>query len=279
MHFITVVGYDSTYIYANDPNNKTVPRKQAQNKFKSCMKQAFLFWPKAKVAEPVKEDDAIKVKVKGKMDEMPTEVPSNFFEAVGKEIIDISKWQGNIDFDKLKEKVALVIVRASCGSDKDVKFDEYAKAMNERGIPFGVYCYSYAGTTAKAKDEAQKIVSYAKQYKPLFYVMDAEESKITKETIAAFADELKSQKVRKIGCYVAHNHYTDYKYDSLRSKFDFTWIPRYGSNDGTLNGSKKPNYTCDLWQYTSTGKVSGISGNVDMNTITGDGHDLNWFLS
>ena len=44
-HFITAIGFDSKYIYANDPNKSAHPRKQAHSKFKSCMKQAFIFWP------------------------------------------------------------------------------------------------------------------------------------------------------------------------------------------------------------------------------------------
>ena len=43
-HFITVRGVDDTYIYANDPNKTDHPRKQKKTKFKSCMKQAFIFW-------------------------------------------------------------------------------------------------------------------------------------------------------------------------------------------------------------------------------------------
>lgn len=225
------------------------------------MKKAFLFWPEVTTNAP---------KLKVSAEKAPNK------EAV---IIDISKWQGNIDFAALKQEVDLVIVRASCGSDKDIKFDEYAKAMNDNKIPFGVYCYSYAGTDEKAKDEAQKIVSYAKAYNPLFYVMDAEESRINTSAIKAFNQELRSQGVKKIGCYVAHNHYTDYKYDTVKNLFDFTWIPRYGSNDGTIEGSTKPNYPCDLWQYTSNGKINGINGRVDMNIILGDEHDLAWFLS
>lgn len=45
-HFVTAIGYDTKgYIYANDPNKSSAPRKQKQDKFKSCMKQAFIFWP------------------------------------------------------------------------------------------------------------------------------------------------------------------------------------------------------------------------------------------
>ena len=146
-------------------------------------------------------------------------------------------------------------------------------------IPFGVYCYSYAGTVEKAKDEAKKLVSYTKEYNPLFYVMDAEEKRLTKDSIKAFAEELRKQGAKKIGCYVAGNElYKKYEFESIRSLFDFIWIPRYGSNNGTIAGSKKPNYPCDLWQYTSTGKIAGITGNVDMNTILNKDKPIEWYL-
>lgn len=290
-HYITAIGYDSDgYIYANDPNKKECPRKQKEDKFKSCLKAAWIFWPKKnqELEEDIKIDKPEVEKIIETdiiIDEgivLGEDIPVKEVTAVkasGTEIIDISKWQGNIDFKTLAKKVALVIARASCGSDKDIKFDEYAKAMNENGIPFGVYCYSYAGTIEKANDEAQNLVKYAKKYNPLFYVLDAEEDRMSKETIAAFVAELKKQGVKKTGCYVAHNLYKDYQYDSLRDSFDFTWIPRYGSNDGTIAGATKPSYKCDLWQFTSRGKIDGIKGNADMNVITGDGHDLKWFLA
>ena len=44
-HFITAIGVDGTYIYANDPNKSAHPRKQKHAKFQKCMKQAFIFWP------------------------------------------------------------------------------------------------------------------------------------------------------------------------------------------------------------------------------------------
>jgi len=56
---------------------------------------------------------------------------------------------------------------------------------------------------------------------------------------------------------------------------EFIWIPRYGSNSGKLE--KAPAYPCDLHQYTSRGKVAGISGNVDANRVTGEGRSVAWF--
>ena len=293
-HFIVARGCDGTYIYANDPNKSETPRKQKSNKFQSCLKQAFLFWPKKTIAEPTPESEPVKTPEPVEPSD-ETEITYDDPNAVGDtskvpvggfqlanpngKIIDISKWQGTIDFKKLAQEVTLVIARVSCGSDKDVKIDEYAKQMMKYDIPFGVYCYSYAGDEAKAKDEAKKMVQYAEQYNPIFYVLDAEEEKITTAAIKAFAAELRKNTTAKIGCYVAHHRYSSYKYSSLQSLFDFTWIPRYGKNDGTIEGATKPSYFCDLWQYTSTGKIAGISGNVDMNVITGDGHDLTWFLT
>lgn len=229
------------------------------------MKQAFIFWPLKK--DSTTEDDK-------KVEPVKKETAYN----LNGKIIDISKWQGKIDFNKLKDEVSLVIVRASCGSDKDIKLDEYANEMIKYGIPFGVYCYSYASTAEKTKDEVRKMIEYSSKYKPLFYVMDAEEAKITNLAIKTFAEELRARDIKKIGCYVAHNHYNDYNYSSISNLFDFTWIPRYNKNDGTIEGSKKPAFECDLWQYTSTGKIAGIKGNVDMNVILSKDKDIKWFL-
>jgi len=271
-HFICAWKYDKTYVYANDPASAK-RTKQEITQFMQERKQFFCFYPEATKSSISTGYEALAPEKPASTDTDAT-VPA----AKGTEIIDISKWQGNIDFDKLQKKVALVIARAGVGSDPDVRFEEYAKAMNDRGIPFGVYCYSYAGTEAKACDEAQKIVARAAKFKPLFYVMDAEEEKITTAAIRAFADELRKQGAARTGCYVAHHRYGQYKFDTVRDLFDFVWIPRYGKNDGTIDGATKPSYKCDIWQFTSTGKVDGISGNVDKNVITGQGKTLEWLL-
>lgn len=275
-HYITTIGYDSDgYIYANDPNKKECPRRQKEDKFKSCLKNAWIFWPKKK--ETTKSED--NTGSDSASSKTQTKATVSIDRSNATEIVDISKWQGTINFDEFGKKAALVIARVSCGSDKDVKIDTYASAMVERGIPFGVYCYSYAGTLEKARDEAQKMIEYAKKYKPLFYVVDAEEDRLTQETIKEFASELRKLGVKKVGCYVGHHHYKGYSFDDIRDQFDFIWIPRYGANDGTIESAVKPKYKCDLWQYTSQGKIAGIKGHADLNVITEDGHDLKWFLA
>ena len=269
-HYIVARGVDNTYFYANDPNKETTPRKQEKSKFKKCLKQAFIFWPIEKKSEPEEKESITPSKEKSQ---------TTFDINPNGAIIDISKWQGKIDFKELKKHVGLVIARATCNLNKDIRFDEYATEMIKNRIPFGVYCYSYADTVEKAKNEVKTLVATAKQYNPLFYIMDAEEAKITTAAIKTFAEELRAQTNVKIGCYVAHNRYNTYKYDTLKHLFDITWIPRYGKNNGTIAGATKPAYECDLWQYTSTAKIGGIKGNIDQNITMKEDRKLEWFLN
>lgn len=193
-------------------------------------------------------------------------------------IIDISQYQGNVNFDRLAPTVSLVILRATLSTTEDTKFASYASALNARGIPFGVYCYSKASSATQARAEAVQLYKVAKGYKPKFYVLDAEYSSLNQSTIEAFVKQLRASGAKKVGCYIAHNKYNSFGYANVRDQFDFTWIPRYGKNDGTLENSTAPAYECDLWQYTDNGAVPGISGKVDMNVVTGQGRGLSWFV-
>ena len=175
-------------------------------------------------------------------------------------------------------RVSLVIARVSIGSDLDTRFVEYATAMNARNIPFGVFCYSYARDAAKGEDEAIKMVKYASEFKPLFYAIDMEQTCITQDGVRAFVKTLRDLGIKRVGAYVAHHHYEDYRFDELRSLFDFVWIPRYAKDDVGKPTGKKPDWPCDLWQYTEHGKIDGIKKDVDKDLITGTGKTLEWFL-
>lgn len=238
-HFICLWKTDDTYMYACDPASKTRV-KQKLGPFEEQRKQFFIFYRPP-------------------------------------QIIDISKNQGAIDFDALKSAAALVIVRASCGSDKDERFDEYAEAMQARGIPFGVYCYSYARDAAKGREEAMRLIQYAGAYRPRFYAIDMEESCVTQGGVRAFVETLRDMGPKFVGAYVAHHRYKEYGFDSLRSLFDFTWIPRYKSTDDGMATGTEPDFTCDLWQFTSNQRIPGIKGRVDMNIVTGKGKGREWF--
>ncbi|MED3804958.1 GH25 family lysozyme [Lysinibacillus xylanilyticus] len=89
----------------------------------------------------------------------------------------------------------------------------------------------------------------------------------------AFVDYLKGKGV-KVGLYTGHHFYKPYKMDTVKN-YDFLWIPRYS---GTSAQCKKPDFTCDLWQYTESGSVEGNKGNVDLNLLNGN-KPLSWFTN
>lgn len=179
-----------------------------------------------------------------------------------------------MDYDKFIADTALIILRAGYrgtggGISEDQKFQLHAGELRKRGVRFGVYFYSIAKTVEQAQEEARMFWQYAKGYEPLFWAGDFEKDSITTGAIVAFVDELRRLGAKRVGCYVANHLYNKFDYASIREQMDFTWIPRYSSTP--------PVYPCDLWQYTSTGSVGGISGNVDLSKITGSGHTLAWF--
>ena len=256
-HFICAWKYDKTYTYANDPASST-RKKQKTADFKKECKQYFCYYPDAKardLTDPVKNDDLTT-------------------EKRGEKICDISKWQPTVNYAELIADTALVILRAGLRTDSGlVRIDEcfvkHADALKARGCAFGVYFYSQAKTEDKAREEARMFWQYASSYAPLFWALDIEKDFIATAAIVAFVDELRKLGAVKVGCYVANHLYTKFDYASIHDQMDFTWIPRYGST--------KPAYPCDLWQYTSTGRVDGINGNVDLSRITGEGHTIDWF--
>lgn len=199
-------------------------------------------------------------------------------------IVDISQHNasGTIDWEKVAESTDLLILRCGVtrtetspiGIGKDFKFETFARKCQAYGIPFGVYYYGKCSTVEQAREEAEFTWQIASPYDPLFYVYDAEESRLNKEKIEAYMKRLQSLGAKKTGYYIAHNLYTTYRLDT--SLVDFIWIPRYGKNDGTV--SAVPSYPCDLHQYTSRGIIPGFPGRVDVNRLTGS-KPFGWFIS
>ena len=195
-------------------------------------------------------------------------------------IADISSYQGKIDWAKARTELELVIFRASVGLNKDTKYLSYTKNC---GLPYGAYHYVKAGTAAEAKKEAQLFIEAANAAakKPYFYIADieykAQTSKTTEAVCVAFLEELRRAGCKKIGLYIN----TRYKWAGKAIDMsDIIWIPHWGENkNGEVPGeAAKPDYYHDIWQYTSTGKVSGIKGNVDLDMLAGH-KDLSYFTT
>lgn len=194
---------------------------------------------------------------------------------------DLSKWNGDkLNFAAMAAEADIVFTRGLCRITKDSLVDQYVGGMKANGIPFGLYDFTYAETKSEIVRDAKLFYSIAKGTGARFYVLDAEVGSLTGEMINAWSDTLVELgvPVDRIGIYCAHHLYRRYKFD--RSKFGFVWIPRYGTNDGKMH--QKPDYPCDLWQYTSMGKIAGCPGRVDLSvlmvTLVGKGRDISYFV-
>jgi GH25 family lysozyme M1 (1,4-beta-N-acetylmuramidase)/peptidoglycan hydrolase-like protein with peptidoglycan-binding domain len=187
-------------------------------------------------------------------------------------ICDVSKWQGAIDWSKLAPALDFVILRSSCGVNPDIRYHEYVNGCERYGVPYHAYHYIKATDEAAARTEAKVMAEVCVETSPLFYVIDAEYSGIVasraRAICEAFEDGLRhyiSPDIR-VALYIGNHLYKPWALDYNR--YAYLWIPRYGKNTG--KPETKPDYPCDLWQYTSVGTAPGISGNVDLDMIISD---------
>lgn len=182
-------------------------------------------------------------------------------------IIDVSTWQGNIDWSKVKaDGVQGAIIRAGFGnvaSQKDNKFERNYTNAKAVGMPIGAYWYSYATSVADAKKEAEVCLSIlkGKQFEyPIYY--DLEDPSMTgcgksvlTQIATTFCETLESAGYY-VGIYSNPNWLKNYLDYNTVKKYTL-WLAHWGVSE--------PSYKCGLWQYSSSGSVSGISGRVDMN--------------
>lgn len=191
-------------------------------------------------------------------------------------IVDISHYQGDINWEIARKEIDLIIFRASIDYRNDDRYWDYAKKCQ---VPFGVYHFLKASNRDEAAAEAKFFyeTATANGLKPLFFCADIEHENQNanniKEISEVFADTLRSLGAKKLGLYIGQSNYPY----ANKEKYDFIWIPRYGKNSGNIEQNYIPKYPCDLWQYTSNGYINGINTRVDLNTLHGD-KNLNWFL-
>lgn len=177
--------------------------------------------------------------------------------------IDISFYQGEIDFSKVKNNVDFIILRAGYGqsaSQKDHRFETYYNECKKHGIPIGVYWFSYAKTVAAASKEAEACLKVIKgktfEY-PIYF--DVEGDALTdKKTVVACCKEFcgtLEQAGYYAGVYISRSPAQTHLDSSITGRYAL-WLAEYNSK---LNWSG----SVGMWQTSSTGKIPGISGNVD----------------
>lgn len=187
--------------------------------------------------------------------------------------LDISRWQGDINFQKVKDAgVEFVFIRV--GSQRgigeeyfvDPKFEQNIKGFQSVGIPVGVYYYSYANNIEAAKKEAEWVVEQLKPYKlELPVAFDWENWSFYQEFNLSFYDLTEVAKtflgiVEKAGykgmIYSSKNYLENVWF---KTKYP-TWLAHY-TEQTTYKGEYK------VWQLCSNGRIPGIYGNVDVNIM------------
>lgn len=197
---------------------------------------------------------------------------------VGK-IIDISEFQAGINWSQVKnDDVSLAAIRVQDGtSHEDLQYKNNIPNAINAGVNYAVYAFFRGQSNADAQAEArnfynrtQSAVGNRKQ--PTFYMIDVETLEMSNNYgamrggVEAYMNQLNMLGVpdNKIVLYIANNLYNNLNLNVGRA--GSIWLPSYGINDGTVANSRKPTHPYDLWQYTSVGRVNGITGNVDMST-------------
>lgn len=195
------------------------------------------------------------------------------------EIMDVSRWQGNIDWDNVKAsgKVDGVMLKTVSTNRKlsnrkdglyiDPTFERNYSECKRLGIPVGVYYYTYATDKQMADAELAllKTALIGKTFE-LPVSVDVEDNKIKKVStqeltdLAAYAlgtiERWGFYALLYVGLYFAQTEL--YMGGAALRKYD-VWLAAY------RNAKPTPGWSFGMWQYTSTAKVPGVSGNVDMS--------------
>ena len=185
--------------------------------------------------------------------------------------IDVSKHNGKIDWKKVKaDGVAFAIIRCGyCNNDGSIEVDPQFKTNMDgaikAGVAVGVYVYSYATSVDAARKAAQNVLDMVKGYNvtyPLCWDFEDEKwyGKNTKAQNTALC-KAALEVWEKAGWYAMLYTYKSFAENRLNmadlTAYDF-WLAHYTSAT-TYKGSY------GMWQYSSTGTVDGMEGNVDLN--------------
>lgn len=222
---------------------------------------------------------------------------NNLFAQQAKGVIDVSSWQGDIDWAKAKAdgvEGAIIRLGFGWGNDADAKAQRNIAECKRLGIPFGIYWYSYAEDVDGAKHEGNDVVSKLRQMGvspsdlkyPVYY--DLERWTWTGHTpptnpnvyngiVNAWYGALQSGGYQNLGVY----SYTSYLQGPLNNANIYAktrWVAQYGARiEFTAFGTNDRG-----WQYTESGQINGISGSVDMSAFGNkefeSSIDLTWIV-
>lgn len=207
---------------------------------------------------------------------------NNLFVQQAKGVIDVSSWQGDVDWAKAKAdgvEGAIIRLGYGWGNYADAKAQRNINECKRLGIPFGIYWYSYAYDANCARAEGNDVAAKLRQMGvspndlkyPVYYDLEkwtwAGHTPPTNPNVySGMADAwygaLQSAGYKNLGVY----SYTSYLQGPLNNSNIYAktrWVAQYGAQMG-YNAFD----TNDRgWQYTSSGRINGIGGSVDMNAF------------
>lgn len=207
---------------------------------------------------------------------------NNLFVQQAKGVIDVSSWQGDIDWAEAKAdgvEGAIIRLGFGWGNDADTKAQRNISECKRLGIPFGIYWYSYAEDAGGAKHEGSDVVSKLRRMGvspndlkyPVYYDLERwtwtghtppTDPNVYNGIVNAWYGALQSSGYQNLGVY----SYTSYLQGPLNNANIYAktrWVAQYGPRmEFTAFGTNDRG-----WQYTSSGQINGISGNVDMSAF------------
>ena len=207
---------------------------------------------------------------------------NNLFVQQAKGVIDVSSWQGDIDWAKAKAdgvEGAIIRLGYGWGNYADAKAQRNINECKRLGIPFGIYWYSYAYDANCARAEGNDVAAKLRQMGvspndlkyPVYYDLEkwtwAGHTPPTNPNVYsgmtnAWYGALQSAGYKNLGVY----SYTSYLQGPLNNANIYAktrWVAQYGPQmEFTAFGTNDRG-----WQYTSSGQINGISGNVDMSAF------------
>lgn len=207
-------------------------------------------------------------------------------------VVDLSFIQksSSIDWPTFSKYVSFLILRDQYGTTiPDKEYKNHVANAKKYGLKAYTYAFLEFISEQDARVEANSAVDRA-DADSMGIMMDIEAEftasgqpvglarltpEVRKAGIIAYVDQLRKRGIKRVGAYVGHNIYSAWDIAEIIHLFDFVMIPRYGVNDGQPH--TKPDFPCDIWQFTSQGRIPGYNGDLDISCLNG-GKTMEWFL-
>ena len=181
--------------------------------------------------------------------------------------IDVSNWQGNINFQEVKEDgIQIVYIKAGEGfQEKDPYFEQNYQNATEANLEIGCYFYVTATNVQEAQRQANYFVELLKdktyQCRPAmdFEVFTGLSKSQMNEIAETFMETLENA-IEITPVLYSDRYYVDSLWSQTLTKYPL-WIAEYDGENEPKNTGKWSEWTG--FQYADSGKVKGISGNVD----------------